>query len=418
MYPRWFDPENRGLVKWMVGDKTWRWANGATLKLRYAEAPDDWTQYQGHEYGWIGWDELTTWPTPELYSKLKATLRSSKPEVKFKRIRATANPGGVGHNWVKSYFGIDRYREGGVILMPEDGSNMRRLFVKARVTDNKILLDAQPDYAQQLRGSGSADLVKAWLDGDWDAVQGAYFSEFGEQHVIEPVQIPHTWTKIRCMDWGSSAPFAVYWAAVSDGQPLSDHRVYPKGALVVYKEWYGAFAANSGGWLGLKLTAEEVGEGIVLRDKEDEISDSVIDPAAWSQNGGPSIAERMARATDYKVFFRRGDNKRIPGWDLVRERLKGMKGEGPKGGSAPMIYFTTDCPHIIRTLPALTHDDVKMEDVDTTGEDHGPDAIRYLCMSRPWVNVPEQDKNEKPQGVILDELWQDHEASLQRRKRV
>lgn len=398
MYPQWFGPDN---VRWTEKDKTWRWKNGATLKLRFLEHENDWMEYQGHQYGWIGYDELTTWPTPENYLRMKARLRSARPEVKFKRIRASANPGGPGHEWVKEYFGIGRYPKGRVLLTPEDGSGMTRMFLPSRVQDNRILLDADPGYVARLQSLGSPELVRAWLEGDWNVVQGAYFPEFTPQkHVIRPFEIPSDWPRFRAMDWGSAAPFAVYWAAMSDGSVAPDGKVYPKGALIVYREWYGAKSAN----VGIKATAEEVALGIVERTPDwEKISDMVIDPAAFAMNGGPSIAERMMMAVGGKnLSMRRGDNKRIPGWDQVRERLKG-------NGDAPMLYFFSTCQHAIRTIPSLQHDLTKAEDVDTEGEDHAADAIRYLCMMRPWSPPKPEDAKRPVTGFCLNDLWQQRE---------
>lgn len=401
-YPRWFDPQNRGKVKWMAGEKTWKWANGATLKLRYAESVDDWMQYHGHQYTWIGWDELTTWPSPELYLRMKATLRSASSDVKFKRIRSTANPGGPGHNWVKDYFGITDFPDGGRVLVPEDGSNMRRMFVKSRVQDNKVLTEADPHYASRLKALGSPELVRAWLEGDWEVVQGAYFPEFeAGKHIVQPFDIPPDWTRFRCMDWGSAKPFAVYWVAVSDGQPTPMmQQILPKGSLVVYREWYGTKGSN----IGLGLTAEQVADGILDRDGADRIDDAILDPAAFAMNGGPSIAERIARHTAGKVMFRRGDNKRIPGWEAIRSRLVG-------GNEGPMLYIFNTCHHLRATLPALQHDPTKAEDVDTDGEDHAGDAIRYGCMSRPWVRTT-APLVAASNGLTLDELWQERTLSM------
>lgn len=402
-YPRWFDPDNKGLVVWYAGDKVWKWKNGATLKLRYLESDDDWLQYHGHQYCWIGFDELTSWPNPELYLRLKATLRSPNPLHKFKRIRCTANPGGPGHSWVKEYFGIKDYPNGGKILVPEDGSGMRRMFIKSKVTDNKVLVTADPHYAARLKSLGSPELVRAWLDGDWDVVQGAYFPEFTPAtHVVAPFDIPRTWTRLRCMDWGSAKPFAVYWIAISDGQPTPIFNVLlPKGAMVVYRELYGTRGRN----MGLQLTAEQVAERtLALEDPTEEINDSIIDPAAFQQNGGPSIAERIARHSRGRLMFRRGDNKRIPGWESVRSRLVG-------DGEGPMLYLFDTCTHLRAQLASVQHDPTKAEDVDTDAEDHAVDALRYGCMSRPWVRTQPEAKNIVP-GYRLDDLWADRARAL------
>lgn len=400
MYPPWFGRDN---VKWTEKDKTWRWKNGASLKLRFLEHSGDWMEYHGHQYTWLGYDELTTWPDPENYLRIKATLRSAHPEVKTKRIRASANPGGPGHEWVKEYFGIGRYPKGMVVLTPEDGSASSRMFIPSKVTDNKILLEADPDYVNRLKGLGSPELVRAWLDGDWSVVQGAYFPEFDPtRHIVQPFDVPPDWPRLRAMDWGSAAPFCVHWAALAmDNYPLPDGRVIPKGALVVYREWYGAKGAN----VGLKLDAEVVAEGIVERTPEWEtISDMVIDPSAFAQNGGPSIAERMMmKVGGGALSMRRGDNKRIPGWDALRQRLKG-------DGERPMIYWFSTCQHAIRTIPGLQHDETKMEDMDTEGEDHAADCDRYLCMMRPWA-PPAKEAPRKPglTGYCLDDLWEQRE---------
>lgn len=394
MYPPWFGADN---VKWTERNKTWTWKNGATLKMRFAELETDWMEYQGHQYGWMGWDELTTWPTPTNYLRMKARLRSARSEVLYRRIRATANPGGPGHEWVKEYFAIDRFPRGGIVLTPDDGSNMQRLFIPSRVQDNKILLNADPDYVNRLRSLGSPELVRAWLEGDWSVVQGAYFPEFSPaRHVVTPFVVPESYTRLVGMDWGSAAPFAIYWAAVSDGSVLPDGRHFPRGALIVYREWYG----TKGTGVGLKLDADVVAQGIAERQQYDgKIHDFVIDPAAFAQNGGPSIAERMMMSQK-GLSMRRGDNKRIPGWDQLRQRLRG------DGDGRPMIYFFSTCQHAIRTIPSLQHDLTNAEDVDTDGEDHAGDALRYLCMARPWVKDPPKVHAPRVTGYTLDELWE------------
>lgn len=386
-------------AEWFEKSTSWVWPNGASLRMAYCERDADATRYQGHQFTWIGWDELTQWPTAYAYRYLRARLRSPH-KVERKRIRAAANPGGVGHHWVKAYF-IDPSPRGFEPIY-DPVTRMWRMFAPAKLRDNAILLANDPEYAGRLQGLGSPELVRAWLEGDWSVIQGAYFPEFSmDRHVIAPRELPAHWTRFKAMDWGSYHPFAVLWVAVSDGE-LPE---FPRGALIVYREWYGSTGEPN---VGLKLTAEEVAQGIVQREAE-TVQYGVLDPAAFAQDGGPSIAERMARAG---AVFRRADNARVAragalgGWDQLRSRLK--------GDERPMLFIFSTCRHLIRTLPALQHDQDKPEDVDTDGEDHAPDALRYACMSRPWVRTIAKPSEPKwPLQLPISEMVQRH---LERRR--
>lgn len=384
MYPPWFCVDAK--AAWRAGTHTFHWPNGATLKFRHLENDDAWVEYLGHSYTWIGFDELPQWPTPRAFMELKTRLRSAHP-IPNKRIRATGNPGGVGHGWIKKYFGIDRHPLGGVVIEPDVTGGQKRMFIRSRVTDNKILLDADPGYIDRLKDLGSEVLVKQYLEGDWSVVAGAYFSEFSpNKHILAPFEIPRDWMRYRSMDWGSAKPFSVGWyAVVGEDKKLPDGRVLPRGALIKYREWYGAKEGRDVD-VGLKLNAEEIGDGIVAREEDGEaVSMSVIDPSAFKEDGGPSHAERMsmrarvdATGLEHRASFHRGDNNRIGGWDMVRARLKGEHGQ-------PMLYFFSTCTDSIRTIPGLQHDRGRPEDLDTDGEDHAADDLRYACMSRPWV---------------------------------
>lgn len=375
---------------WYESDKEWHWNNGAFLRMRYLERDPDCTRYQGHQYTWIGWDELTQWPTLYAYRYLRARLRSAG-YVPTKRIRATANPGGLGHMAVKEYF-IDPWPQGYRPIMDEK-TGLERMFIPSRIQDNAILLANDPEYIKRLKGLGSDALVRAWLEGDWSVIDGAFFDCWSPgRHVLAPFEIPADWTRFRAFDWGSAKPFSVgWWAIVGDDFRTGGGVLVPRGALVRYREWYGASAPNT----GLKLTAESVAEGIREREDGDQISYSVADPAIFSQDGGPSIAERMASKG---VVFRRADNKRVSqagamgGWDQMRSRLVG------DADGNPMIFCFSTCKDSIRTIPALQHDATRPEDLDTDGEDHAADEWRYACMSRPYVRTKE---SQKPKGVAF-----------------
>lgn len=422
---------------WRASEKMFIFPSGATLKMRFLEKEDDCTNYQGHQFTWIGWDELTNWPNLNAYKKLKACLRNGNVIVNNKRIRSSANPGGVGHHEVKAYF-VDFAPKGmeirefiDTVDMP-DGSVITnintRMFIPSRVYDNKLLLANDPGYISRLREIGSPELVRAWLEGDWNVITGAYFPEFrSDRHVLEPFEIPVHWLRFRSADWGSAKPFAILWHAVSDGYQIPNGPYIPSGAIVTYREWYGIQSGQVN--VGLRWPASRVGSGIKERERGEKITYGVIDPSAYKEDGGPSHAERMGEAG---VFFRRADNNRIGGWDTVRARLCGIDdrvpGMGHNGGpdlfgedqldlgyvGTPMWYVFKTCTHIIRTLPALQHDIDNPEDCDTDGEDHAPDALRYGLMSRPWRRPKPVDRNQSFEAAFankptLDEMWKFHE---------
>lgn len=349
-------------------DKLWRAPDGARLKFAYLERDSDAEAYQGHNYTDLMIEELGNFPNPGPVMKMMATLRSGAGVPT--QFVATGNPGGPGHQWVKARY-IDPAPMGYKVITDER-SGLQRVFIPAKVSDNKILTDNDPTYVAKIRQSGSPELVKAWLEGDWTVIAGAFFPEFDFfQHVVEPFEIPAHWTRFRSGDWGSARPFAFYWYAVSDGE----NPRFPRGALIVYREWYGCTEPN----VGLKLTAEEVAAGIKARDGDEKIQYGALDPAAFSQDGGPSIAERML--TSHGVVWSKADNKRtatagaIGGWDQVRARLKGLHDD------KPMLYVFSTCTHLIRTLPAMQHDENRPEDLDSDGEDHACFAAGTLVQT-------------------------------------
>ena len=371
----------RGMATWQESKSRFVWRNGAMVTMNYIERDDDADQYQGHDYTRVYVEELTQFAHPGPIDKLRATLRSAAGVATG--FRATCNPGGAGHTWVK-----DRYIDHGPWKITRHEFECpftqkkvmtRRVFIPAKLSDNPALLHNDPGYVAQLYQSGSEQLVRAWLEGDWDVIEGAFFPEWkASLHVLQPFEIPSDWSRIRGFDWGSAAPFSVGWWAVASDTLERPEGLIPRGALVRYREWYGASSPN----VGLKMTAEQVAEGIKARElKGEAIAMSVADPAIFAESGGPSIAERMGRIG---IHWRPGDNKRVAqvgamgGWDQMRSRLVGIDGR-------PMLYSFSTCGALNRTLPALQHDTLRPEDVDSDGEDHAPDEARYVCMSRPWV---------------------------------
>lgn len=375
---------------WREQTKSWHWPNGAFLRMRYLEAVRDADNYQGHQYTWIGWDELTQWAADDAYLKLIACLRNAEEEVPTKRIRASGNPGNAGHGWVKNRF-ID-YAPLGYEPKTDEDTGLIRMYIPSKVTDNRALQLKDPDYIRRLKAVGSPQLVRAWLEGDWNVVTGAFFPEFTERHIVRPVELPKHWTRFAGFDFGSARPFCFVWLAVSDGVgPNGEPSQFPKNSVVVYREDYGCIGPNK----GISLTAEEIADRVKAKmPREEELSYIAADPACWKEEGGPSIAERMMSRGLYGM--RRADNSRLAGWDQLRARLKGEDG-------APMIYIFSTCEHLIRTLPLIQHDDRHPEDIDSDGEDHAVDALRYSLMSRPYQT--ELVDEEKPDPMSLSSLF-------------
>lgn len=412
-------------AKWHEQGKYWRFPNGSRLRFAYLERDSDADAYQGHSYTRVYVEEIGTFPSSAPILKLMATLRSgSGVPCGF---RATGNPGGPGHQWVRARY-IDPAPLGWRTITEtfknpwtNEIVTRDRVYIPSKVQDNCYL---GSEYVANLQMVGNAQLVRAWLEGDWSVIEGAFFPEFQEsKHVLAPFKIPEAWLRFRSADWGSARPFSVgWWAVCGDDTKTRDGKIIPRGALVRYREWYGAASPN----VGLKLPAETVAEGIVSRETAEPrnaegkaaIAYGVIDPAAYISDGGPSIAERMARKG---VLFRRADNARVAsrgamgGWDQVRARLIGAD-------ERPMIYFFSTCIDTIRTFPAMQHDTKKPEDVDSEGEDHALDECRYACMSRPYIRQVDRKPEHKilsvgaGNQVTLDDLWENQPS--RRRERI
>lgn len=334
--------------------------------------------------------------TEKMYQILRSRNRATNltiPECLqglFPRIILTSNPGNIGHEWLKRYF-VDDSEPMEIRQMPKELGYRRRQFIPALLEDNPTLMEQDPFYEYNLQALGSPALVEALRYGNWNITAGAFFPEFGTKHIIDAFEIPDYWYRFRSFDWGSAHPFSVGWWAVSDGTVGK----IPKGALIRYREWYGAKSADE----GLRLTVEQVAEGILSRETSKEnIVYSVADTAIFTEDGGPSMAERFAMKG---VYFIKADKSRSAGWDEFRQRLKGVN-------DVPMVYIFKNCKDFIRTLPLLINDEKRPEDVDTRLEDHIADEARYAFMSRPMI--PTKPKDKEPilglSAVSLDKLYQ------------
>ena len=363
--------------------KTWRFPSGGRLRFRPLERTKDAEKYQGQNVSDCCVEEAGNYEDPRPIDRLNGILRSVSGAPT--QLILTGNPGGPGQNWIRLRY-IDPNPSGMEVLKRDlpNGEQHQYVFIPSKLKNNKLLTVNDPGYINRLYLVGSKELVRAWLDGDWNAIEGAYFDDWSSEMEIRPVALPKHWLRFRSFDWGSAKPFSVGWWAVSSEDFIHPDGLIPKGAMIRYREWYGAQGPNK----GLKLTAEKVGEGIKAREAEEKIAYGVADPAIFAEDGGPSIAERMG------VFWKPADNKRVAGngraggWDMMRQRMQGE--------DRPMIYTFTTCVDSIRTIPVLQHDENKPEDLDTDMEDHAADEWRYACMSRPWTRkIQTEDQNMK-----------------------
>ena len=358
--------------------------NGSTMKVCYADCDADLLRFQGLEFDILFIDEATQ-ISEQWFQMLKACVRGVNNFPK--RIYITCNPGGIGHTWVRRLF-IDRAfteREN-----PDDYE-----FIQALPTDNRVLMESSPEYIAQLE-SLPRKLREAWLHGSWDLFEGQFFEEFIDDpthyedrrftHVVEPFEIPPTWRIYRSFDWGFSKPFSCDWWAV-------DH----DGKAYLILQYYGCTGEPDE---GLKMDPYRVFSEVRRIEREHrwlagkDIS-GVADSAIWDVQTGTSIIEAADKCG---IYFRKSDKSRIPGWMQVHYRLA-----FDEEGRCKMQFFNT-CKNAIRTLPLLQYSKTVPEDLDTSGEDHFADSMRYFCMMHPIApakKIPERARILNPLDADL-----------------
>lgn len=373
-----------GIAKYNGTDKMLTFVNGSTVEFMYCARDADLDALQGQEYDIIFLDEATQLSEYQM----KAITACCRGVNNFpKRIYYTCNPGGQGHAYIKRIFIDGRYNNN---ERAEDYT-----FIQALVDDNAALMEAQPEYVQQLEALPEK-LREAWRFGRWDVFEGQVFGEFTNApehyndrmytHVIEPFEIPADWIIYRGFDWGYAKPFSCGWYAV-------DH----EGRLYRFRELYGCTGEAD---VGVEWTVERVAATIrEIEETDDQLRGrnvlGIADPAIFAADGGESIAETMAK---YRIYFSEGDHKRLPGKMQCHYRLA-FDGRG-----VPMFYVFNTCKHFIRTIPALIYSETDVEDVDTKMEDHIYDEWRYICMARPIKPVRKHTEKEIDINNIEDPL--------------
>lgn len=370
----------QGAARYNDSEKAMTFLNGSRIKFGYCKRETDVLQYQGQEYDAIFLDEATQF-TEWQFKALDTSVRgvNSFP----KRFYLTCNPGGVGHAWVKRLF-VDRaFREG---ENPDDYE-----FIQARVYDNKSLLEADPGYLDTLKKLPEQKR-RAWLDGDWSVVDGAFFPEWDRDvHVVEPFAVPAWWKWYFCIDYGLDM-LAAYMAAADDaGNIWITEEVYESGLVIdeaarVCRQMIG----------GRQLEA------------------AFAPPDLWNRNRdtGRSLAEAFA---DAGIYLATAQNDRRMGWMEVKRYLQ-YRTERTADGSVrmaegPRLRIFDCCENLCESWPYLLCSELDPNDVAKEPHEytHGPDAVRYLLAGRPQgAEKPvEPDEDERP-----DE-WQEIESFLE-----
>lgn len=362
---------------------TWKFPEGEELLLRYMERRKDYWSYHGHEYPWIGWDELTNWPDLACYDQMKSCCRSSVAGVP-RKYRATANPFGPGHHAVKRRF-IDPAPRG-TVMTDEHGN--QRVTLHGHWSENRFLLEHDPEYIHRLRQAtqDDSDQSAAWVDGNWDVAAGTFFGSVWSErhHVLKPFPIPASWTLDRAFDWGSSHPFSVGWWAESDGTSavMADGSVrhFGRGSLFRVGEWYGCHPNRPN--VGIDLSTRDIARGIIERERAwfpgRTVMGGPADSGIFDVENGHCLNDGFQMEGVHWVKANKGQGSRRNGWQMMRDRFGAAKRNPIEAAG---LYVFETCRDFIRTVPMMPRDEVKREDVATHCEDHIGDETRYRVLA-------------------------------------
>lgn len=358
---------------------------GSQIRFQHCQDERQFDSAQGVEVHVLVVDEATqiserlirffrTWV--RMPKEFKATLPEWARGL-FPRIIYTANPVGVSVGFFRRQF-VERLPNEKIELI----EGFERQYIPSRYTDNFSVDEAE--HKGRLAGIGDAALAEALDSGSWNCLTGEYYPEWDEdRHVVSDFQPPSHWFRYRSFDWGSAEPFAVYWIAVSDGEPFKDskgqERWFPRGALVVYQEWYGCDLEDPS--KGIRMRNEDIAQGIVNRSEYGQTKlITLTDSKPFQDMGGEGIALTFQKNG---CPLTRADTSRVAGWSQLRSRLIGSDPAGTLQ-PVPMIYFCECCKYARDYIPALPRhpSESKKEDAAEHGEaTHSCDAIRYACMA-------------------------------------
>jgi hypothetical protein len=332
--------------------------SGARILTGHLKDREAYTKYQGQEYQRILIEELTQIPDESRYLKLKASNRSTVPGLRA-QIFSTANPGGVGHSWVKK-----RWIEAGPHYSTlVDDSGLRRVYIPATIEDNPMLVSSDPDYVRQMDAlkESDPDLWKAWRLGDWSIIAGQAFREWDPRfHVNDTFEFKLAQCKrFVCFDWGYASPGCALWCAITPPNRYGIVRIY------VYRELY--------------LTRNEPRQWAAqfkMLQKLDGVRDIWLPHDCFNKEMGESIADIFHRDGNMNVL--KAGTLQGGARHMRKALLHSVLADADDG--RPIVQIHPNCRNLIRTMPELITDEMDPEDIDTDGEDHAYDALTVGLM--------------------------------------
>jgi phage terminase large subunit-like protein len=345
-------------ARWNGTEYELRFPNGSLIMYRYAESVADATRRQGGQYQKLTFDERNL-TSPDVIRFLESRLRSGRKDLPVIGVRSGTNPGGVGHGASRDKY-IDPTEYGKKVVTDVRGRTVR--FISSKLADNPHV---NSEYAMDLMGLPT-EMRAAFLDGNWDAFAGAMFKELSrERHVLDPIELPHSWRRYNGVDWGFTKPWAVLWAAVDE-----DGRVW------IYREIYEC-----------RVGEADQAQRILAAEGDEQIRARFADDAMWATRGDAKpIAEVYADNGVNLTKAGKGAGSRVQGWQRWRSYLA----EGPACAhhralgweTCPKVHLFSTCPDTYKELRDLPHAVTgDPEDADTRAPDHAADAGRYLLMN-------------------------------------
>ena len=336
--------------------------NNSIILFGHCQNEGDEEKYLSDEYDAYYPDEMATFKKEQVLgvaSRLRSVTRDNIRIIP--RLGGTSNPGGAHTLWMSDWFITKQLSEEDALEYPKYNP-ADYTYLHARLYDNPYLMD--PDgtfttYENRVWARGGAR-ARQLISGDWSVLAGQFFEEISDSH-FQDVYIPPG-TKIeRWIDWGYSKYGICLWVAI-----------LPSGRLFIFHEY-----------LFKKTLASKVAQNtrdetknLIRQIPGSRLGKGVCDPAMEGPDGSSGESYRQTFQKN-GVSLILGNNQRVLGWGRVREWLS----LAPDG--MPWLLISPKCKYLRRTLPTLIIDKNDPEDLNSDGEDHGADALRYGVMARP-----------------------------------